>query len=130
MRKDWFVQTVRKKQYPRINFMCYVIHHYLDVHMEWVKIFTIHEKGKIFGHDFFIWRFIMKVNFTFSSVSRFKPLSLIQQLEAMPYGLSGQSHSTNNNKVVRVNIWWTSWICRWFWLFYEYLWVKNNLIMS
>lgn len=28
--------------------MCYVIHHCLDVHMEWVK-FTIHEKEKVFG---------------------------------------------------------------------------------
>lgn len=40
----------------------------------------------------------MEVNFCFSSVSRFKHLSLIQGLETMPYGLSGQSHSTNNNE--------------------------------
>lgn len=33
--------------------MYYAIHHYLDVHMEWVKIFTIHEKEKIFGTSFF-----------------------------------------------------------------------------
>jgi len=40
----------------------------------------------------------MEANFCFSSVSRFNNLSLIQGLETTPYGLSGQSLSTNNSE--------------------------------